>query len=105
MGSLETYTCVILMPGLHLFLKPNILFIHFIAYFIFLFYFTSYSYSLFTLIPLLFLFIFYSFYSNNLKQFKDKRIINDDKREETGQIQYQHHVGHIPYRMLHVMVA
>ena len=57
-GSLETYTHLILMPGLHLFLKPNILFIHFILYFIF------YLISLVILIPCLFLFhdYFYSFF-------------------------------------------
>ena len=32
-------------------------------------------------------------------------MIQDDKREETGQIQYQHWVGHLPYRPLHMVVA
>ena len=87
------------MPGLHLFLKPNILFIHFILYFIFIF-------SLVILIPCLFLFhdCFYLFLFI-LFHDKDQRKINDGKREETCQIQYQHFIGHLPYRLLHVMVA
>ena len=45
---------------------------------LFLFYFPSYFYSLFILIPLLFLFILFNE--------TDKEKINDDKREEIGQI-------------------
>ena len=62
-------------------------------------------FSLVILIPCLFLFHDCFYFLFILFHDKDKRKINDDKRDETGQIQYQSHIGHLPYRLLHVMVA
>ena len=88
------------MPESHLILAAKCLFGHFIPYLFFI--------HLVTLILCLFLFhdcfIFIHLFPDNDK--RQKLTIQDDKREMIrGQIQYQHQVGYLPYKLIHIVVA
>ena len=48
------------------------------------------------------LFFIHLFPDNDKRQ---RLMIQDDKREETGQIQYQCQIGHLPYKPIHIIVA